>query len=121
MRSATIQALFNATEREKVMQAKAVAATVNYAPTSQKEWQELLAYLDTNVNINARKTNAYFAEVNVCAETLSKHFSVNPPKLRVKVCPWEQLGITDKIDVIARKYRIPRHTVTWDISTALDY
>jgi hypothetical protein len=100
---------------------QATQATVNYAPNSQKEWKVLLAYLETNVNINTRKTAEYFAETNVCASILSKHFAVNPPQLRVKVCPWKQLGINDTIKLIARKYMVPMHTVTSDIHSALSY
>tara|TARA_B110000305_G_C19006457_1_gene432899 strand:- start:59 stop:382 length:324 start_codon:yes stop_codon:yes gene_type:complete len=102
---------------------QATATTVNYVPNSQKEWKQLLAYIDT-VSANTftqRKTTAYFAETNVCSEILSKHFKVNPPQRIVKVCPWKQLGVSATIQTIARKYSIPVYMVTSDVHSALSY
>jgi hypothetical protein len=97
-------------------------ATVNYVPASQKEWRELLKYIDINsAAIELRKTKEYFAEVAVCADTLSKHFKVYPPQLINKVCPWEKLGVRAKLQTIARKYSVPAYMINCDIMDKLDY
>ena len=101
---------------------QATSTTVNYIPNSQKEWTKLLAYIDVNANaIKLRKTKEYFAETNVCANILSKHFKVNPPQRIVKVCPWHQLGVNDTIKTIARKYSVPVYMVVGDVQDALNY
>jgi hypothetical protein len=97
-------------------------ATVNYVPASQKEWKVLLDYVENNSGaINKRKTADYLKETAVCAEIMSKHYQVNPPQLRIKVCPWKQLGVNDSIKVIARKYNVPAYMVTSDVHKALSY
>ena len=100
---------------------KAIAATVNYVPNSQKEWKQLLAYIDTvsASTFTKRKTAEYKKETSVCAEILSKHFKVNPPQRIVKTCPWQQLGVSDTVETIARKYSIPVYMVTSDVHKAL--
>ena len=105
------------------MQATATKqTTVNYVPNSQKEWKQLLAYIDNNrAAIIERKTAEYFAEVQVCADTLSKHFKVFPPQLINKVCPWEQLGVRTRLQTIARKYSVPAYMINTDIMAKLDY
>jgi hypothetical protein len=105
------------------MQATATKqTTVNYVPNSQKEWKQLLAYIDINsAAIELRKTKEYFAEVQVCADTLSKHFKVYPPQLINKVSPWEKLGVRAKLQTIARKYSVPAYMINCDIMDKLDY
>jgi hypothetical protein len=101
---------------------QAVQQTVNYAPTSQKDWPALLAYIGANRDaIELRKTSDYFAETNACAITLSKHFAINPPQLKIKVCPWEQLGVRAKVKAIALKYSVPATMVSMDVGSALSY
>jgi len=96
--------------------------TVNYVPNSQIEWKQLFAYIDNNASaIELRKTKEYFAEVAVCADTLSKHFKVYPPQLRVKECPWEKLGVRTKLQTIARKYSIPAYMINSDIMDKLEF
>lgn len=98
------------------------AATVNYVPNSQKEWTVLLDYVENNSGkILKRKTKEYVAETLVCAEIMSQHYKINPPQLRVKVCPWKQLGVTETIKAIARKYNVPAYMVTGDVHNALAY
>ena len=67
------------------------------------------------------KTSDYFAETNACAITLSKHFAINPPQLKIKVCPWELLGVRAKVKAIALKYSVPATMVTMDVGSALSY
>ena len=113
-----------ATQRKHTMQATTTATqqTVNYVPTKQKEWRELLKYIDINsAAIELRKTKEYFAEVAVCADTLSKHFKVFPPQRIVKVSPWEQLGVRTRLQTIARKYSVPAYMINCDIMNKLDY
>ena len=101
---------------------QAVQQTVNYAPTSQKDWPALLAYIGANRDaIELRKTSDYFAETNACAITLSKHFAINPPQLKIKVCPWELLGVRAKVQAIALKYSVPATMVSMDVGSALSY
>jgi hypothetical protein len=101
---------------------QAVQQTVNYAPTSQKDWPALLAYIGANRDaIELRKTSDYFAETNACAITLSKHFAINPPQLKIKVCPWELLGVRAKVKAIALKYSVPATMVSMDVGSALSY
>ena len=98
------------------------STTVNYVPASQKEWRQLFAYIDINsAAIELRKTAEYFAEVQVCADILSKHFKVFPPQLINKVCPWEQLGVRTRLQTIARKYSVPAYMINYDIMAKLDY
>ena len=101
---------------------QATTTTVNYVPASQKEWRELLAYIDINrAAIELRKTKEYTAEVAVCADILSKHFKVFPPQRIVKVSPWEQLGVRTRLQTIARKYSVPAYMINCDIMDKLDY
>lgn len=98
------------------------ATTVNYVPNSQKEWDALLDYVENNsAAINKRKTADYIKETAACAEIMSLHYRVNPPQLKIKVCPWKQLGVSDNISVIARKYKVPVYMVTSDVHSALSY
>lgn len=100
----------------------ATAATVNYVPASQREWKVLLDYVENNSGaINLRKTAAYIKETAVCAEILSKHYAVNPPQLKIKACPWKQLGVSDTIKTIAHKYKVPVYMVTSQVHSALVY
>ena len=111
--------MFNALQKATM---QATQATVNYVPKSQTEWDALLDYVENNSGaINKRKTTAYKAETAVCAEIMSKHYAVNPPQLKIKVCPWKQLGINDAITVIAQKYKVPVYMVTSDVHKALVY
>lgn len=97
-------------------------ATVNYVPASQREWKVLLDYVENNsAAINKRKTLAYKTETAQCAEIMSKHYKVNPPQLKIKVCPWKQLGVNDLIKVIANKYKVPAYIVTGDVHKTLSY
>jgi len=101
---------------------QATQQTVNYVPTSQKEWRVLLKYIGANrAAIELRKTAEYFAETRACAVILSNHFEINPPQRIVRVCPWETLGVAAAVEVIANKYSVPRYMTTQDVHGAVSF
>ena len=90
------------------MQAQAVV----FAPRTKLQVKTLLQYIEANrPAINARKTADYKTAVNNVREIMRAYFAVNPPQLRVKTCPWRQLGTDKMCASIAEQYSVPY----WDV------
>jgi hypothetical protein len=87
--------------------------TVVFAPQTQLQCKALLQYIEENrPAINARKTADYTAAVNAVKEIMRAYFLVNPPQLKVKVCPWDIMGTTKMCKDIAEQFKVPY----WDIA-----
>lgn len=90
------------------------ASAVNFVPQSQKQCQVLLQYIESNrAAIAARKTAEYYKEVSVVKQIMREHFAKHPPQLKVKICPWKQLGTSAMCESIAQKYAVPH----WDVKS----
>lgn len=87
-------------------------STIVFAPETKLQLKELLKYVENNrPAINARKTAEYKTAVNKVKTMLQEYYLINPPKMRVKVCPWKLTGATSQCADIANTYSIPY----WDV------
>ena len=85
---------------------------MRYAPQNKMEVKALLQYIEANrPAINKRKTAEYKQAVNSVREIMRAYFAVNPPQLKVKVCPWTITGADNMCKAIAEEYSVPY----WDI------
>jgi hypothetical protein len=86
--------------------------TVVFAPQNKLQVKALLQYIEINrPAINARKTEDYVASVNNVKEIMRGYFAVNPPQIKVKVCPWDIMGTSKMCRDIAEQFKVPY----WDI------
>ena len=83
-----------------------------YAPQNKQQVKALLQYIEENrPAINKRKTADYKEAVNEVREIMRAYFAVNPPQLKVKVCPWNITGADNMCRNIAETFKVPY----WDI------
>lgn len=85
---------------------------MHYAPQNKLQVKALLQYIEANrPAINARKTEDYVKAVNGVKEIMRAYFTVNPPQLKVKQCPWDITGASNMCKQIAEQFKVPY----WDI------
>ena len=100
-----------------------------FVPTSRKETQALMRYLDKNrPAINERKQDpAYKSEIKQLrefhAKLYSSDFSHLPrPKAGEESCPWALSGLQARCYLVAERFQIPHFDVVGDANShANDY
>ena len=92
------------------------AASVAYVPQTQRQWQQLLRWVEANsAEISARKTAEYLAAATAVRTTMVSHFAQHPAK-RGDECAWRKLGTHLAVQQLAEQYRIPVYMVRSDCS-----